>query len=193
MTAPRLRYSLALDRDLFDEADHIAQATMRVRHNPFVHPHLYLITDDKSELPFNDKAYVEGQLASADGLDGACCWRESNHHEFGIWMNPQLDPFTDYYRYVLLHELCHGYLGETKHGARFRDFYGRALYHYCDIASPTENVEGFLAFTVYRYSRRKKRETDEEFLSRIKREVGRIQERAEEEQDNVRYFYEKAV
>jgi hypothetical protein len=89
--------------------------------------------------------------------------------------------------------LCHGYLREGKHNQRFRDFYGRVLYHYADLAQPVANVEGFIKFTEYRYARQKPNETDDQFLKRIARAVEVVRQRTEEEQDDVRYFYERLI
>lgn len=191
MTRQLLKYSLDLDRELFDEAEAVVLATLRVRNQPSVLPSLYLATSDKNNLPGGDRKYVESHLATKDGLDGACCTRDDSGYAFNIWLNPNLDPFTDYYRFVLLHELTHGYLREVKHNLRFRDFYSRVLYHYSDLAQPAANVEAFVKFTEYRYSRQKSDETDKDFLSRINRRTEIARQRAEEEQDDVRYFYER--
>lgn len=166
-------YNLALSREDFDKADRLVRATLR-RNGP----QLRLITSDSAELTPTDRDYVQ---QNTDCL-GVCF---SEDDVFDIWISPSLkDPSNSFYRDTVLHELCHGYLGEYTHNVRWRRFFGKILYHYSDLVYPLK-VNPQVSRMITRYTRTGKTETASEYRLRREYEHGSIALQAMEEVTHV--------
>jgi hypothetical protein len=187
MSAPSLKYSLTLDRADFEDADRLVRAVL-FQGKPETPLRPRKVTDVAEHLRKDDQRYIAKELAKG-GLDGLCYNSSSTSKTFTVWINPNLDPYTDLYRTTLLHELVHGYLREYRHGRKFRQAIGRVLYHYCDIVSPLQDPGAVIKTYGLFYSRRGSQESSAEYLLRLQREGEEIRDTAENEYSDILESY----
>lgn len=141
------------------------------------------VTDDASLLRRSDQDFLK-RLPSTDAM---CCPVKDNC--FDLWFNPSLeDKAGDYLRVVLLHELSHAYK-TLDHRVGFKNFHGRALYHYGDLIASFDSVDSQVLFMLDRYTRIRPDETHSDYALRLKQHREDIREAAELEYDRVREAY----
>lgn len=193
MVSRSLKYSLSMDRDDFEAAERLVKAVLLTsRKRPKLFNRLVLATEDVTQLSAQDQQYIAEWDSEGQGnLEGLCCWKGGDYHAFNIWLSPTMNPMSDLYRVSLLHELVHGYMDYAPHDAKFRDLLGRVFYHYCDIVSPLEGVGIQVSALNYRYMKRKKDESESDFIRRAVLAKEATQTKAEEEYSAVAEMYER--
>lgn len=101
----------------------------------------------------DDVKYVESNNSPVAQLNGVC-FHGSGSKVFKIWMNPDMAPGSLLYELVLMHELCHGYLGPQMHSRTWRRFFGRAILLYAELLNPSfkeTDPEWQVKHTIRRY------------------------------------------
>lgn len=163
--SPRISYDLlGFDEQDFADADRLVRATLISQGRVPSQNRLVTITQDWGKLKRQDREYAKAN----NGTD-AICFVGSRPETFDVWVNPNLNPDTAYFRETLVHELCHGYVGIAYgHRPRWRNFFARTLSHYDTLVSPVDmnsarRIEENFEF----YTKPSKSESDEALGMRL--------------------------
>lgn len=118
-----VEYDILMPRKDFREAVNVVKA---VRRGNYKLPELRLITDGTEKLTVEQDMYIHEDPAVLGVTFG-----DHEANQFDIWLTPSITDWTTGFAMdTVLHELCHGYFGCYKHGAQFRRYLGRVLFHY---------------------------------------------------------------
>lgn len=101
----------------------------------------------------DDVKYVESNNSPVNTLNGVC-FHGSGSKAFKIWLNPDMATGSLLYELVLMHELCHGYIGPQMHSQTWRRFFGRAILLYAELLNPSfkeTDPEWQVKHTIRRY------------------------------------------
>lgn len=168
-----MRYLLrGFDVDRFYELDDLVRLCYRDqwgrRNYPWRAPRL--LVDTEEGLTSENLEYISGFSKDdpSNQLNGVC-FHEPGGESFKVWMNPALAPGSLIYELVLLHELCHGYLGSNiLHGKEWRLYFGRVLSLYPMLINPTfHDAEWQVGHTIRRYRRETDPSEDRETFERM--------------------------
>lgn len=184
-----MKYDIPLERSKFNEIDRVVRSVLYQSGRADI-KQLELITTDVDKLPAYDRGQIE---ASFDWL-GLCMSRPAD--QFDIWIHPSFQRYNMFsYAEVLLHELCHGYLGLYTHNVKFRRFVGRTLYHYSSLTTEVHTGESdpnlYVQRMIRRYETQHPDESYSRFLDRLEAEQVSIAKSAEAEVDYVGVQYER--
>lgn len=178
-----MKYLLrGFDVDRFYELDDLVRLCYRDQWGRINYPWRTprLLVDTEEGLTPDNLQYIAGFSTDnpANQLNGVC-FHEPGGETFKIWMNPALEPGSLLYEIVMLHELCHGYLGSNiLHGKEWRLYFGRVLSLYPMLLNSTfQDAEWQVGHTIRRYLREGDPSiTTEEFARTFEREKNWITE-----------------
>lgn len=112
--------------------------------------------------------YIDRENSLNQPLNGVCFHSGKQPELFTIWMSPNLEPYSMTFEFVLIHELCHGYLGPTVlHGKQWRQYFGRTLLLYSKLINTLAepDIDWQLKHIVRRY--RTEDNLNEDFSSHV--------------------------
>lgn len=170
-----MRYLLrGFDVDRFYALDDLVRLCYRDKWGRYNYPWRTprLLVDTEEGLTPGDLEYINSSEYSKDDpanqLNGVC-FHEAGGESFKVWINPAMKPGDLLYELVLLHELCHGYLGpDILHGKEWRLYFGRVLSLYAILVNPTfYDVEWQVGWTLRRYLRESEPGIDTERFAKV--------------------------
>lgn len=188
-----MKYNLDFPIEDFKRADALVRATLLATGRVETWNSVRRVTTETQDLERVRRPVVARSLSESGSVRGITFQAQHSRYEFDMWFNPDVvAEGNPNFEATIVHELCHVYLGTQRgHDKVWRRLYARALFHYHYAVSPIEHHIALVDLNNWRYTKRGKTETTNQFLKRINAERETWVVQASEEFERVKEIWAK--